>query len=79
LIAVAILLIAGLVPALAAIRIAEDGSGHIGPYLTKYRALPASGERIEIDRTRAQAGIMLLGIIPRSARSHLLELFRQSE
>ena len=43
--------------------IADDTGGQIGPYLAKYRALRASGERVEIDGTCASACTMLLGII----------------
>jgi hypothetical protein len=65
LIATAILLMLGLVPAAAAIRISDDDGGQIGAYLAKYRALRASGERVEIDGTCASACTMLLGLIPR--------------
>jgi hypothetical protein len=63
---VIILLLLGLVSAAATVRIHDDGGGQIGPYLAKYRALRASGERVEIDGTCASACTMLLGIVPRN-------------
>jgi hypothetical protein len=65
LIPTAILLSLGLVSAAAAMTIADDGGGQIGAYLAKFRALRASGERVEIDGTCASACTMLLGFIPR--------------
>jgi hypothetical protein len=62
----AVFLTLGLAPATATVRIANDSGGQIGPYLAKYRALRASGERVEIDGTCASACTMLLGIIPRN-------------
>jgi hypothetical protein len=62
--ATAILLSLGLVTTAAAMRIGDDGGGQIGAYLAKYRALRASGERVEIDGTCASACTMLLGLIP---------------
>jgi hypothetical protein len=59
----ALLLMQGLAPATATVRITSDTGGQIGPYLAKYRALRASGERVEIDGTCASACTMLLGII----------------
>src|SRR4029077_2889722 len=61
----AVLLMLGPAPATAAVRIANDTGGQIGPYLAKYRALRASGEHVENDGTCASACTMLLGIIPR--------------
>ena len=63
---IAVLLMLGLAPATATVRIANDTGGQIGPYLAKYRALRASGERVEIDGACASACTMLLGIIPRN-------------
>src|ERR1700740_3858635 len=62
----AVLLMLGSAPATATVRIANDTGGQIGPYLSKYRALRSSGERVEIDGTCASACTMLLGIIPRN-------------
>src|ERR1700751_4207845 len=61
-----ILLMLGLTPAAATVRITDDTGGQIGAYLARYRALKASGERVEIDGTCASACTMLLGIIPRN-------------
>jgi hypothetical protein len=61
-----ILLLLGLAPARATVKIHDDSGGQIGPYLAKYRALRASGERVEIDGTCASACTMLLGVIPRN-------------
>ena len=61
----AIVLLLGLLPAAAAIRIGDDGGGQIGAYLAKFHALRASGERIEIDGPCASACTLVLGIIPR--------------
>jgi hypothetical protein len=63
--AIALLLFA-FAPASATVRIGNDGGGQIGPYLAKYRALKALGERVEIDGACASACTMLLGIIPRN-------------
>jgi hypothetical protein len=62
----AILLVLGLVPAEATVRIVDDTGGQIGAYLAQYRALRAAGERIEIDGSCASACTMLVGIIPRN-------------
>jgi hypothetical protein len=64
--AIAMLVSVGLAPAGAAVRIQEDGGGQIGAYVTKFRALRAACDRIEIDGTCASACTMLLGIIPRN-------------
>ena len=61
-----IFMLLGFAPALAVVRIGDDSGGQIGPYLAKYRALRASGERVEIDGACASACTMLLGIIPRN-------------
>jgi hypothetical protein len=37
------------------VKIADDTGGQIGAYLVKYRALKASGERVEIDGACASA------------------------
>jgi hypothetical protein len=49
----------------AAARISDDTGGRIGDYITKYRALRSSGERVMIDGMCASACTMLLGTIPR--------------
>ena len=59
------LLLLGLAPVRATVKIHDDAGGQIGPYLAKYRALRASGERVEIDGTCASACTTLLGFIPR--------------
>jgi hypothetical protein len=64
LVTVSLMLVAA--PAIATVRIANDTGGQIGPYLAKYRALRASGERVEIDGACASAYTMLLGVIPRN-------------
>src|SRR5271157_4725020 len=62
----AVLLMLGLAPATATVRIANDTGGQIGPYLAKYQALRVSGEKVEIDGTCASACTMLLGVVPRN-------------
>jgi hypothetical protein len=59
-------LMAGIAAASATVRIADDTGGQIGDYLAKFKALRASGERVEIDGTCASACTMLLGTVPRS-------------
>jgi hypothetical protein len=61
----AIFLMTGVAAASATVRISDDTGGQIGDYLAKFRALRASGERIEIDGTCASACTMLLGTVPR--------------
>jgi hypothetical protein len=63
---VAALLLLGLVQSAAAFNIDGDSGGQIGAYLAKYRALRASGERVEIVGTCASACTMVLGIVPRN-------------
>jgi hypothetical protein len=62
----AVLLIGSVATASAAVTISDDPGGQIGYYLTKYKALRASGERVVIDGMCASACTMLLGEIPRS-------------
>ncbi len=71
----AVLLMLGLAPATATVRIANDTGGQIGPYLAKYRALRASGERIEIDGTCASA---YHAVGYHSAKPHLRHAARYS-
>jgi len=62
----AMLLVTSVAAASATVRISDDPGGQIGDYLTKFRALRLSGERVEIDGTCASACTMLLGTVPRS-------------
>lgn len=62
----AMFLMTGIAAASATVRISDDPGGRIGDYLTKFRALRLSGERVQIDGTCASACTMLLGEIPRS-------------
>jgi hypothetical protein len=59
-------LVLSAVPAVAASIINDDNGGQIGPYLAKYRALTAAGERVEIDGSCASACTLVLGIVPRN-------------
>lgn len=52
-------------PASAAIRVAGDPGGQIGPYLEKLRTMRNSGEKIVIDGLCLSACTMILGVIPR--------------
>ena len=61
-----LLLIVGIVPATATVRIYDDRGGQIGNYLAKYQALRISGEHVAIDGACASACTMLLGAIPRN-------------
>jgi len=49
----------------AAVRIAGDPGGQIGPYLERLAALRNSGERVIIDGPCLSACTMVLGVIPR--------------
>jgi hypothetical protein len=49
----------------AAVRIAGDVGGQIGPYLETLVALRSSGERVIIDGPCLSACTMVLGVIPR--------------
>jgi hypothetical protein len=49
----------------AAVRIAGDYGGQIGPYLEQFAALRSSGERVIIDGPCLSACTMVLGMIPR--------------
>jgi hypothetical protein len=62
----AMFLVTSIAAASATVRISDDSGGQIGDYLAKFRALRASGERVEIDGTCASACTMLLGTIPRN-------------
>ena len=52
-------------PAYAAVRIANDAGGKIGPYLDRFASLRNSGESVIIDGPCLSACTMLLGVIPR--------------
>jgi hypothetical protein len=65
-VSVAILWMMSTASATATVRISDDHGGQIGKYLTKYKALRASGERVVIDGTCASACTMILGVIPRN-------------
>ena len=52
-------------PASAAVRIAADPGGQIGPYLEKLQSLRNSGENVVIDGPCLSACTMVLGVIPR--------------
>lgn len=62
---VALALIFAGAPASAAVRIANDAGGKIGPYLDRFSSLRNSGESIIIDGPCLSACTMLLGVIPR--------------
>jgi hypothetical protein len=51
--------------ATAAVRIAGDVGGQIGPYLETLVALRSSGEKVIIDGPCLSACTMILGVIPR--------------
>src|SRR3954452_49189 len=63
-VAVAVAL-SSIVPATAAVRIAHDAGGQIGPYLEHLVALRNSGERVIIDGPCLSACTMVLGVVPR--------------
>ncbi len=63
--AAAAVLLLGMMPASATVRIHGDDGGRIGTYLARFKALRVSGERVVIDGTCASACTMLLGAIPR--------------
>ena len=52
-------------PAMAAVRIANDNGGRIDRYLYKFSALRASGERVIIDGACLSACTLVLGAVPR--------------
>jgi hypothetical protein len=49
----------------AAVRIADDRGGQIGPYLEHFESMRNSGEKVVIDGPCLSACTMLLGIIPK--------------
>ena len=62
----AALWVTGIVPASAAMRIAEDRGGQIGHYLQAFALLRSTGERVVIDGDCLSACTLVLGMIPRS-------------
>ncbi len=60
-----LLVLLGLTPASATVRISEDRGGRIVTYLYKFAQIRASGERVVIDGTCASACTMILGAVPR--------------
>jgi hypothetical protein len=62
----AALLAAGMAPASATMRIAEDRGGQIGHYLQAFAMLRSTGERVEIDGNCLSACTLVLGLIPRN-------------
>jgi len=53
-------------PATNTVHIYYDGGGQIDSYLSKFKALRMSGQRVVIDGTCASACTILLGAIPRN-------------
>ena len=56
---------AGTTPASAAVRIANDNGGQIGPYMDRLTTLRSSGEQVVIDGPCLSACTLVLGVIPR--------------
>jgi hypothetical protein len=61
----AILVLIGMAPSHAVVRIADDRGGRIGTYVDKYQGLRSSGETVIIDGLCASACTIVLGAIPR--------------
>lgn len=61
----AVLLLVGMAPSHAVVRIADDRGGRIGTYVDKYQGLRTSGEAVIIDGLCASACTIVLGAIPR--------------
>jgi hypothetical protein len=61
----AVLLLIGMAPSHAVVRIADDRGGRIGTYVDKYQGLRNSGEAVIIDGLCASACTIVLGAIPR--------------
>jgi hypothetical protein len=61
----AVLLLIGMAPSHAVVRIADDRGGRIGTYVDKYQGLRTSGEAVIIDGLCASACTIVLGAIPR--------------
>jgi len=62
----AALLVAGMMPASATMRIAEDRGGQIGHYLQAFAMLRSTGEKVIVDGNCLSACTLVLGIIPSS-------------
>jgi hypothetical protein len=60
----AVLLMVGMAPSHAVVRIADDRGGRIGTYVDKYQGLRSSGETVIIDGLCASACTIVLGAIP---------------
>jgi len=60
----AALLVAGIAPASATMRIAEDRGGQIGHYLQAFTLLRVTGEDVVIDGNCLSACTLVLGMIP---------------
>ena len=60
----AVLLLVGMAPSHAEVRIADDRGGRIGTYVDKYQGLRTSGEAVIIDGLCASACTIVLGAIP---------------
>jgi hypothetical protein len=60
----AVLLLVGMAPSQAVVRIADDRGGRIGTYVDKYQGLRSSGESVIIDGLCASACTIVLGAIP---------------
>ena len=61
-----ILLLAGVHPSHAAVRIGDDRGGQIGAYIDKYQSLRTSGETVIVDGNCASACTLVLGLVPRN-------------
>jgi len=60
----AVLLLVGMAPSHAVVRIADDRGGRIGTYVDKYQGLRTSGEAVIIDGLCASACTIVLGAVP---------------
>ncbi|HEY7846002.1 MAG TPA: hypothetical protein VID30_20250 [Bradyrhizobium sp.] len=60
----AVLLLVGMAPSHAVVRIADDRGGRIGTYVDRYQGLRSSGEAVIIDGLCASACTIVLGAIP---------------
>jgi hypothetical protein len=60
----AVLLLVGMAPSQAVVRIADDRGGRIGTYVDKYQGLRSSGESVIIDGLCASACTIVLGAVP---------------